>query len=326
MAFSARPGQVGDSRASAVRDAVAALSKLSLDPAELLREANQRISTVVPCEAASWWTVDPETLLATDLGETSPGSENAEVFSPVDFEAFDRLDRDGHDGLAQGNVLYLASPSGGATWTAARLQRAPESPGFSQAEIDYVSSLGRYVAAGVREYLARAAWKPGSSAVPGVLSIDAEERIRDATPEAVDWLTRWGLAVRDPLPHALRGLVRQTREERVGVAPLRPAKVRIRLPEGIWVVARAAKFAVEESNTAVLMKAATRADLRSLFLAVHGLTQRERELTELLIEGADLQDVATTLNLSIHTVRSHVKAIFAKVDVSSRAELTAAFG
>jgi DNA-binding CsgD family transcriptional regulator len=324
MSLSARPGQVGGSRASAVRDAVAALSKLSLDPTELLHEADQRIRTVVPCDAASWWTVDPETLLTTDLGESGPGKK--EVFSPADFEAFDRLDRDGRDGLAQGNVLHLVSRSGGATWVTARVQRAPESPGFSQAEIDYVSSLGRYVAASVREYLSRASWKPGPSVVPGVLSIDAEERIRDATPEAVGWLARWGLAVSDPLPHSLRGLVRQTREERVGAAPLRPAKVRIRLPEGTWVVARAAKFAVEESHTAVLMKAATRADLRSLFLAVHGLTQRERELTELLIEGADLRDVASALNLSIHTVRSHVKAIFAKVDVSSRAELTAAFG
>ncbi|MGH2940134.1 MAG: LuxR C-terminal-related transcriptional regulator [Solirubrobacterales bacterium] len=32
------------------------------------------------------------------------------------------------------------------------------------------------------------------------------------------------------------------------------------------------------------------------------------------------------MNLSIHTVRTHVKSIFAKVDVRSRAELTAAFG
>jgi DNA-binding CsgD family transcriptional regulator len=325
MSLSARPGQVGSSRASAVRDAVAALSRLALDPTELLHEADQRIRTVVPCDTAAWWTVDPETLLATDLGESGPGPEG-EVFSPADFVAFDRLDRDGHDDLTRGNTLYLASRSGGATWAAARLQRATESPGFSQAEVDYVSSLGRYVAAGVREYLSRASWKPGHSVVPGVLTIDAEERICDATPEAVSWLTRWGLAVSDPLPHSLRGLVRQTREERVGAAPLRPAKVRTRLPEGTWVIARAAKFAVEDQHTAVLMKSATRADLRSLFLAVHGLTQRERELTELLIEGADLRAVATTLNLSIHTVRSHVKAIFAKVDVSSRAELTAALG
>jgi DNA-binding CsgD family transcriptional regulator len=89
-------------------------------------------------------------------------------------------------------------------------------------------------------------------------------------------------------------------------------------------VARAAKFTSDEAQTAVLMKAATRADMRSLLLAVHGLTPREREITELLIAGTDPQDVAAQLNLSVHTIRSHVKAIFAKVGVSSRAELTAA--
>jgi DNA-binding CsgD family transcriptional regulator len=72
------------------------------------------------------------------------------------------------------------------------------------------------------------------------------------------------------------------------------------------------------------MKAATRADMRGLLLAVHGLTPREREVTELLIAGADPHDVATQLHLSVHTIRSHIKTIFTKVGVSSRAELTAA--
>ena len=44
----------------------------------------------------------------------------------------------------------------------------------------------------------------------------------------------------------------------------------------------------------------------------------------LLIGGADPPDVAAQLNLSVHTVRSHVKSVFVKVGVSSRAELTAA--
>jgi DNA-binding NarL/FixJ family response regulator len=86
----------------------------------------------------------------------------------------------------------------------------------------------------------------------------------------------------------------------------------------------AAPFSEHDSQTAVLMKAATRADMRGLFFAVHGLTPREREITQLLIDGADSHGVATELHLSIHTVRDHVKAIFVKIGVNSRAELTAA--
>jgi DNA-binding CsgD family transcriptional regulator len=62
--------------------------------------------------------------------------------------------------------------------------------------------------------------------------------------------------------------------------------------------------------------------MQGLLLAVHGLTAREREVTELLIAGMDPNDAAARLNLSVHTVRSHIKAIFVKVAVSSRAELT----
>jgi DNA-binding CsgD family transcriptional regulator len=305
---------------------VAALSGLSLNPAELLHEADQRIRTVVPCETARWWTVDPETMLATDLGEPDPRLRSEEVISAADFDAFDRLDRDGRESQVEGNVLHLASRSGGATWVVACLRCATDGAAIAAAEVDYLAGLGGYVAAGIRGYLADAPRLSGHSVVPGVITVDPDERIRDATSEAVGWLARWGVEVHDPLPQPLRGLVRQTREQRVGPSPLRPAKVRVRLPGGHWVVARAARFAVEEDHTAILIKAATRADLRSLYFSVHGLTQRERELTELLIEGTDLQDVAATLNLSIHTVRTHVKAIFAKVDVRSRAELTAAFG
>jgi DNA-binding CsgD family transcriptional regulator len=173
------------------------------------------------------------------------------------------------------------------------------------------------------EYLSHASWRPGHPVVPGVLIVAQDGRVDDATPEMAGWLARLGAEERGVLPVSLRGLVRQTLDQRVGDAPLRPAKVRIRLPEGDWVVARAMKFTADATRTAVLMKSATRSDVGSLFLAVHGLTPREREITELLLAGADPHEVATCLHLSIHTVRSHLKTIFAKVGVGSRAELTA---
>jgi hypothetical protein len=119
-----------------------------------------------------------------------------------------------------------------------------------------------------------------------MLIVDADERIADATPDALDWLSR--LAIQDdaPLPNSLRGLVRQTRAQSLGPTPLRPAKVRVRSPAGTWLVARAARFTTDATRTAVQMKAATRADMRGLLLAVHGLTPRERDVTELSTDGA----------------------------------------
>jgi DNA-binding CsgD family transcriptional regulator len=324
MSVAARASNVGGARASAVRDAVEALAGQALHPAELLHEVQRRIAAVVPYDSGAWWTVDPESLLATELGESDQRFGSNTVFSSEDFDVFDHLDRSGRDARARPHALYVLSRSGGATWATARFARAPDRPVFTQVEANYLSSVARYIGAGIREYLSQIAWLPGHSVVPGVLIVDADEQIADATPDAVDWLTRLDVTEHGTLPPSLRGLVRQTREQRVGSAPLRPAKVRIRLPQGNWLVARAAKFTSDETQTAVLMKAATRADMRGLLLAVHGLTPRECEVTELLIAGADPQDVAGQLNLSVHTVRSHVKTIFAKVGVSSRAELTAA--
>jgi len=313
---------VGGSRALAARDAIAALSAQALHPAELLHEAEGRVQAVVPYDIGAWWTVDPESLLATDLGESDRRFPAEAVVSSVDFDVFDSLDRDGREGRADSAVLHLLARSGDATWATARFSREPERPGFTQVEVNYLSSVARYIGAGVREYLSQMDWQPGHSVVPGVLTVNADERIGDATQEAADWLARLGAGA--ALPPPLRGLVRQTRDDRVGAAPLRAAKVRIRLPEGSWVVARAAKFTGDDTQTAVQMKAATRADMRGLFLAVYGLTPREREVTEMLIGGADPPDVAAQLNLSVHTVRSHIKSVFTKVGVSSRAELTAA--
>ena len=54
------------------------------------------------------------------------------------------------------------------------------------------------------------------------------------------------------------------------------------------------------------------------------LTERETELLELLARGATYQQCAETLGIAIGTVQSYVKAIYVKLDVSSKAEAAVA--
>jgi DNA-binding CsgD family transcriptional regulator len=55
----------------------------------------------------------------------------------------------------------------------------------------------------------------------------------------------------------------------------------------------------------------------------YALTPRERQITQLVAQGAGTAEIAARLHLSTHTVRDYVKAIFEKVGVSSRGELVA---
>jgi len=51
---------------------------------------------------------------------------------------------------------------------------------------------------------------------------------------------------------------------------------------------------------------------------VPGLTQREREVLELVAKGFSYAEIAGALTMSVHTVTTHVKSIYRKLEVSSR--------
>ena len=55
------------------------------------------------------------------------------------------------------------------------------------------------------------------------------------------------------------------------------------------------------------------ADLSPLILDLHGLTSRERQITQLLLRGLPTADIAQRLFISRHTLSDHMKAIFAKL-------------
>ena len=60
--------------------------------------------------------------------------------------------------------------------------------------------------------------------------------------------------------------------------------------------------------------------------ALRGLTARQREVCAALATGASEAEAAKSLNLSYHTLHDHVKDLYRKLGVSSRAELIARLG
>lgn len=66
-----------------------------------------------------------------------------------------------------------------------------------------------------------------------------------------------------------------------------------------------------------LSKLASRSDESE---AIEALTHREQEVLGLVAEGATDKEIAIRLSLSLHTVKSHMRNILAKLQVNSRRE------
>jgi DNA-binding NarL/FixJ family response regulator len=54
---------------------------------------------------------------------------------------------------------------------------------------------------------------------------------------------------------------------------------------------------------------------------INPLTEREQEVLQLILSGKSNKEIAANLSISENTVKTHVRNIFSKYDISSRAEL-----
>jgi DNA-binding NarL/FixJ family response regulator len=61
-------------------------------------------------------------------------------------------------------------------------------------------------------------------------------------------------------------------------------------------------------------------------LEQYKLTEREKEILQLLINGNSYKEIASALFISVETLNSHIKNIYRKLNVHSRSELSAKYG
>lgn len=59
--------------------------------------------------------------------------------------------------------------------------------------------------------------------------------------------------------------------------------------------------------------------------AHHALTEREREVSQLMLAGGSTKEIARHLAISVETVRAHKKHIYAKLGINSQSELFSLF-
>ncbi|MEU7073128.1 LuxR C-terminal-related transcriptional regulator [Streptomyces narbonensis] len=339
---------------------VLSAAEQSADAWELFSRTSARLRRLVPYRSAVWTAADPETglitapMLVENLGsgegcaaywESELLEENVVPFRelarasspaaglraatdglPARSARFRRLllDQGVHDELRV--VLRI----GDRPWGLVSLFRTTDA--FRPDEIALLADLSRPLAERLRGFARPLASAPRTdSPAPGLILFDARGEALSINDEARHHLA---LLPRGPsyastlgvrLPIWVIGTALQARAVADGWDHGN-ARVRIRTTEGRWLSCHASCLTGPGGRpgpVALVIEPATPADLAVLVAEAYGLTSRELQITQLIARGMTTAEMATTLFISPHTVRDHIKTVFAKAGVSSRGELVA---
>lgn len=203
-------------------------------------------------------------------------------------------------------------------WGSLTLYRLEPNPPFSDRDESVVRAALTCMADLFRLAMLRAAVEnPGGvERPPGMLLVDPEGRITVASGAAQEWMD--AIDDRDRVPSVVRSVAA------AAGAGDGLAHAALPTPSGQWVLLHASPLAGDSEGVGVIIEEARPAVLSEVIAGAHGLTTREREITALAAQGRSTKQIALALGISPFTVQDHLKAVFAKVGVQSRAELVAA--
>jgi DNA-binding CsgD family transcriptional regulator len=230
-----------------------------------------------------------------------------------------------------GDVAAVVFRDGFGLWGWLDLWRRADAPPFTDAELRILGEDVDVVTEALRRAQARSFDEPASEAPPtgpAVLFLSPELKVLGQTPDTDSYL-RALLPTegdRQPVPAGAYNVAAALIASEAGVFD-HPPVARVRPVGGTWLTFRAARVdadrAPEDRDIAVTITLSSPTERRSLYGLAHGLTPRERQLLDLLSEGADTKAIAGAMHLSEHTVQDHLKAVFAKTGTRNRRTLLA---
>jgi len=319
--------------------------------------AAQMLSRAVPFDGVCVLTLDPATRLPT--GEVVEGGLPEHATQRMAEIEVRGLDVNPFDGLVRARRLAasLSEVTGGeldrsvrhrelrapngfgdelravlvsdmGAWGALTLLRRADRPPFTPADTALVASLSGRLAEGLRRAVlgsAIAADSPADGAdVPGLLVLSADNAVAMADAAAERWLAELGPR---PLPGLLPAVVvaaagRARALGGVAPAPSMASQACVRAASGTWLTVRASLLGTD-GQVGVVLEPARSQQLAPLIAQAYELTDREREVSELVAEGLATDEIAGRLCISPWTVQDHLKSIFEKVGVRTRGELVA---
>ena len=215
----------------------------------------------------------------------------------------------------------------GEAWGLLGLYREPGYPMFQTDELEFLRGAAPHLAQGARRgLLVGEASDPDGPEPPGLVVLKEDWSVDSLTPGAETWLNElpdgdWERQNRLP-PAVLAVAGRALRTVEGDDAPGEVAVARVLSNEGRWLVLHGAALVTNVTRrVAVIVEPADSIRITPLLMAAYGLTDREQEVTRLVLSGDSTRQIAERLFLSPHTVQEHLKSVFEKTGVRSRREL-----
>lgn len=349
--------RMSDDNKQHAKNKIIGLAGQNLDLMTFWQAANKVLAQTIPhYMSPCWYTLDPASLLVTshynpEMLELPPEWLAHEYFED-DFHKIADVARSkrgfstiheataGNPGRSPGWNLYVRPYGGdqelllalrapaGDVWGIMGVYREQGQPLFQPDECRFLCEVSPYLAEGARRgLLVGEATDPEGPEAPGLIVLREDWSVESLTPGVARWLdelpggdwTKQGKLPPAVLSVAGRALRTAEPVDRSGEVAL----ARVLTRTGRWMVLHgAALVANEERRSAVIIEPAHPARISSLLMAAYELTEREQEVTRLVLQGNSTTEIATHLVISAHTVQQHLKSVFDKTGVRSRRELT----
>jgi DNA-binding CsgD family transcriptional regulator len=348
----AYPGVVRADRYRRATEKIGRIARESSGLAELWRRSSDVLATTVPFFwTPCYYTLDPASLLVTshfhDGMPTFPAEWLAEEYygddvhqlitvatSPTGLSTL----HDATDGRPQASVRWQRNMTmggdqelilrlrtrDGAVWGMLGLYREPDTALFTVEEKAFLTGVAATLAEGVRRALLLGeAAEPDHPDAPGLLIIDQRWQVRSRTPGVDRWLAEISAdAAAGRLPPAVLTVAGRALRAAAAAEPDGVATARVRARGGGWLVLHGVCLEDDgERRVAVIIEAAHPARLYPLLMAAYKLTERERDVTEQVLQGNATTEIAKALGMTTSTVQQHLKKIFEKTGVRSRRDL-----
>jgi len=224
-------------------------------------------------------------------------------------------------------LLVALRTTSGAIWGVLGLYREPNQPPFDASECRFLQEVAPHLAEGARRgLLIGEATDPEGQEAPGLVILKQDWTVESLTAGVARWLDElpggeW--TAHGKLPPAVLSVAgRALRTAEHVNAPGEVALARVLSRSGHWVVLHGAALVGSGARrTAVIIEPSHPARITSLLMAAFELTEREQEVTRLVLQGNSTAEIAAQLVISVHTVQQHLKSVFEKTAVHSRREL-----